>query len=126
MGLVRRREGIFGLCLGCCQDAPGEGSTLAVAVMPRAGLGASGVPPVWGGAEHVPSLTALLISQRYTGGDGHQSQPESKADALPPTLLPSCCRDAPRGGKGQGTARGNRAPLINKPFRSGFMHPQRA
>lgn len=75
---------MWGCASAAARDTPGEGSALAIPVMPRAGLETRTSPWVWWGNEHVSSLTSLLISQHKGEGDWHQSQPASKANTHPP------------------------------------------
>lgn len=60
---------MWGCASAAARDTPGEGSALAIPVMPRAGLETRTSPWVWWGNEHVSSLTSLLISQHKGEGD---------------------------------------------------------
>lgn len=105
MGLVQKREGIFGAVPWLLPGTyPGKG--LPWPSLRCRGLGwRPGTSPwVWRGSEHVSSLTSLLISQHNAEGDGHQSRPDSEANAHPSTSLPSCCTGW------EGTGHGTKEP----------------
>lgn len=123
MGLVQKREGIFGAVPWLL---PGMylGKGLPWPSLRCRGLGwRPGTSPwVWWGNEHVSSLTSLLISQHNVREMGTRAGQTAKLTRTPPPPF----HPAAQGGKGQGMARRNRAPLMNKPFGYGFIHPQRA
>lgn len=117
MGLARRREGMLGLCFGCCQGGAWRRVCLGRPCDAEGRAGGQGWPPGSGGGAN--TSPASHPSERREMG----TEPAKLPFPPPPCfhLAAETCH-----GEGRDKGTGNRAPLMNKPFRSGSTHPQHA